>query len=338
MYKVLRIQLALTAVLLSVAGCGERVQPPPAETIALFRDVTVHFTPDDSTAFDSPFAAARDNGRVMTTYRELPATGGPARVVLRLTVRPIRKDIRNMVDRWDRAGWVRLVKPGAAPVEMVRFMTAYGGAISHEVDVTHLAPLLQGHCAFEVFIDTWVSPAWKVDVELDFTPDGSGAVSRPAWAMGALFPAGGLTAERPAATASVVIPAGTRWVEVAAVTTGHCTDGTDADEFITKDNVLEVDGREVFRWRPWRDDCEEFRAVNPYCAKWADGSWSSDYPRSGWCPGDVVAPEFIDLSEWLTPGEHTLTWKVEDIRPRDPDDPDGHHGYWRVSASLSGWR
>ncbi len=307
--------------------------------VALFRDVTVHFTPDDSTAFDSPFAAARDNGRVMTTYRELPATGGPARVVLRLTVRPIRKDIRNMVDRWDRAGWVRLVKPGAAPVEMVRFMTAYGGAISHEVDITHLAPLLRGTASSRCSsIPGFPRPGTSTWTWTSRAGGARRSISRPAWTMGAMFPDGGLTAEQPAATATVVIPAGTRWVEVAAVTTGHCTDGTDADEFITKDNVLLVDGREVYRWRPWRDDCEDFRAVNPYCAKWADGSWSSDYSRSGWCPGDVVAPSSSTCSDWLTPGEHTLTWKVEDIRPRDPDDPDGHHGYWRVSASLSGWR
>ena len=102
--------------------------------------------------------------------------------------------------------------------------------------------------------------------------------------------------------------------------------------------MLLVDGQEVFRWRPWRDDCGDFRAVNPYCAKWADGSWSSDYSRSGWCPGDVADPEFIDLSDWLTPGDHTVTWKVEDIRPKDPEDEDGHHGYWRISASLAGWK
>ena len=130
--------------------------------------------------------------------------------------------------------------------------------------------------AVEVFIDTWVSPAWKVDAELVFVAEPVGGANPPAWASGALFPDGGLTAERPEVTTEVVIPAHTRWVEVAAITTGHCTDGTDADEFITKDNVLLVDGVEVYRWRPWRDDCVDFRTVNPYCAKWADGSWSSD--------------------------------------------------------------
>jgi hypothetical protein len=325
----------IIAGLLLLAGCGQPVNAPKGESISLFEDVTVHFTPDDSTRFDSPFASARDNGRIMATYREFPRRMGPARVTLVLEVEPIRKDIRTMHDRWDRAGWVRLVKPGTEPVELCRFMTAYGGATVHEVDVTRVLPLLEGHCEFEVFIDTWVSPAWTVDVDLVIEPMEYGGINPPHWTRGVFFPEGGLKAEQPVVTTSVEIPSGTRWTELALISTGHCTDGTDADEFITKDNVLLVDGQEVYRWRPWRDDCGEFRAVNPYCAKWSDGSWSSDYSRSGWCPGDVARPEIIDLSEWLTPGRHEISFFVEDIRPANEE---GHHGYWRVSAALSGWR
>lgn len=324
----------IPTVLVLIAGCGERIESPVPRTITLYDDVTVHFTPDDTLRYDSPFASARDKGRVMATYRELPPLAGPEQITMRLHVAPIRKDIRNMHDRWDRAGWVRLLKPGMAPVELCRFMTAYGGAITHEVDITRVWPLLTGHCEFEVFIDTWVSPAWTVDVDLVFTPDATGATAPPRWTTGLVFPDGGLTAESPETSTRVTVPPGTRWIELAVISTGHCTDGTGADEFITKDNVLLVDGREVHRWRPWRDDCAEFRAVNPYCAKWADGSWSSDYSRSGWCPGDVALPRFIDLSGVLTPGEHTVTWRIEDVRSRDAE---GNHGYWRVSAAVSGW-
>jgi hypothetical protein len=330
--KILPALLLLGMVL---AGCNQPVATPEAETITLFEDVTIHFTPDDSTLYDSPFASARDRGRIMATYREFPRTFGPARVTLRLEVEPIRKDIRNMHDRWDRAGWVRLVKPGMEPVELCRFMTAYGGAIEHEVDVTRVLPLLTGHCEFEVFIDTWVTPAWTVDVELLVQPQQYGGVNPPQWTEGLFFPPGGLKTDRPVVTTTVDVPAGTRWTELTLISTGHCTDGTDADEFITKDNVVLVDGQEVFRWRPWRGDCTEFRAVNPYCAKWGDGSWSSDYSRSGWCPGDVADPVIIDLSAWLTPGPHEISFFVEDIRPADAE---GHHGYWRVSGALSGWR
>lgn len=327
------VPLALVPLLM--AGCGGEVASPPARTVTLFDEVTVHFTPDDSTRYDSPFASARDNGRVMATYQEFSRPPGPSRLTLVLEVEPIRKDIREMHDRWDRAGWVRLVKPGMAPVELCRFMTAYGGASEHRVDVTRVLPLLEGHCGFEVFIDTWVTPAWTVDAELVIEPAPYGGVNPPAWTAGLFFPEGGLKAELPVVTTTVEIPRGTRWTELALISTGHCTDGTDADEFITKDNVVLVDGQEVYRWRPWRDDCTEFRAVNPYCAKWADGSWSSDYPRSGWCPGDVALPEIIDLSPWLTPGEHQVSFFVENIRPADAA---GHLGYWRVSATLSGWK
>jgi len=320
-----------------LTGCGQRIESSAPEVTHIFSDVTLHFTPDDSTRHDTPFATARDNGRMMTTYAELPARTGSGRLLVRLALRPIPKDMRNVHDRWDRAGWVRLVPAEGPPVELVRFMTSYGGATTHEVDVTHLAPLLRGHCRFEVFIDTWVSPAWHVDVDLVATVDPGAGVVVPTWARGAVFPAGGLNAEHPEITARIVIPPGLRRVEVALISTGHCTDGRDADEFISKDNVLLIDGAEVHRWRPWRDDCGELRHLNPYCARWSDGSWSSDYSRSGWCPGDVTRASLVDLGPWLDPGEHTLTWRVEDIRPALADDPEGHHGYWRVSAAVVGW-
>ena len=321
---------------LLAGGCAERIGPPPEAEIPLFTDVTVHFTPDDPGRYDTGTVHARDNGRVMAAVRELPGRIGPRRLTLELALRPVPKGERDVVDRWDRAGSVRLVRPDGPPVELCRFMTSYGGATSHAVDVTHLAPLLAGRCGFEVFIDTWVSPAWKVDATLISTPLPAGGARVPRWAEGVLHPEGGLTAADSSATGAFTVPRGVRHLTVAAISTGHCTDGRDADEFVTKDNVLRLDGVEVARWRPWRDDCDRLRARNPYCAKWSDGAWSSDYARSGWCPGDVVPPRLIDLGP-VAPGGHTLTWTVEGIRPARPDDPDGHHGYWRVSAAVAGW-
>ncbi|HPF69708.1 MAG TPA: peptide-N-glycosidase F-related protein [Candidatus Krumholzibacteria bacterium] len=327
--------LPLLTLLLVSTGCAERVAPPAAVTIPVFTDVNLHFTPDEPTRYDTDRVFARDNGRVMATVCELPGRIGPRRLVLKLALRPVPVDERNVADRWDRAGSVRLVQPGRDPVELCRFMTSYGGATDHEVDVTHLAPLLQGRCEFEIFLDTWVSPAWTASVALVSEPVPAGGVIVPAWASGAVFPDGGLTAESPRAEAVVDVPAGVRLLRVAAISTGHCTDGRDADEFESKDNVLYLDGVEVARWQPWRDDCGELRAVNPYCAKWTDGMWSSDYSRSGWCPGDVARPRFIDLPA-VAPGPHVLAWEVEDIRPALPDDPEHHHGYWRVSAAVFG--
>ena len=115
---------------------------------------------------------------------------------------------------------------------------------------------------------------------------------------------------------------------------GHCTDGRGADEFEQKDNVIYIDGHVVYRFRPWRDDCRQFREVNPYCRRWSNGWWSSDFSRSGWCPGDFVAPVELDLTDHLTPGRHTIRFVIENMRPVDED---GNYGYWRVSSHLVGW-
>ncbi len=329
----------------TLGGCGERIEAPTGETLTVFHDNVLHFTPEDTTRHDTAMVSARDKGRVLRTYLELPPRPRPVRITAHLVVRPIVKNITEVVDRWDRAGHIRLLPPApppgghsesvepGAPVEIVKFMTAYGGRIEHEVDVSHLAPLLQGHCEFEAFIDTWVSPAWELDFSLRF--ESAQCLDNPAWAQGVLFSEKGLTAVAPEMSTEIIVPEGTRRVYLHALVSGHCTDGRDADEFITKDNVVLVDGREMLRWRPWRDDCRRFRELNPYCRRWSDGSWSSDYSRSGWCPSDVVLPEQTDLSPYLTPGRHTITYRIENIRPLDAD---GHFGYWRVSCHLLGWR
>jgi hypothetical protein len=133
---------------------------------------------------------------------------------------------------------------------------------------------------------------------------------------------------------SVEIPKGMVRVVLEYTATGHCTDGKDADEFISKANVIAVDGHVVARFHPWRDDCRSVRDRNPFTSHWADGSWSSDYSRSGWCPGTAVLPREFDLTDVLKPGRHRMRFVVEDVRPRDAD---GAYGYWRLSARLVGW-
>jgi hypothetical protein len=216
------------------------------------------------------------------------------------------------------------------------------------VDVTHLAPLLRGECTFRGFIDTWLSPAWRMDFELVFEPtDAAGPpdwmrewlepgdlAGAPDWAVPVLYES--VTRERMDAgylPVRVTVPAGTGRVMLHYLASGHCTDGRGADEFETKDHVILVDGEEAYRLRPWRDDCRRFRDVNPHCRRWFDGSWSADFARSGWCPGDAVLPEAIDLTARLPAGEHGMAFRVEDIRPAD----DSGHGYWRISAVLCGW-
>jgi hypothetical protein len=331
---------------------------PPARVTPLlhsvFHDAVIHFTPVDPELHDTAEVTHEDNGRVAVRTVTLPEWSGFMRATATVTISPIPEDELTMYDRWDRAGNVRLCPVGAPEVELVKFVTAYGGETVHEVDVSHLVPLMAGECTFRAFVDTWSSPGWLVDLEIRFwleeagrppghratgaqTGEAGPSQGEPAWCRGAFYHES--VAEEdlrdgPIET-RVDVPPGADRVLMYYLTSGHCTDGRGADEFAPKDNVITIDGRVVHRFRPWRDDCRRFREVNPYTRRWTDGSWSSDYSRSGWCPGDVVRPLVLDLTDSLEPGSHTIGFAVEDVRPKDED---GHFGYWRVSAYLVGWK
>jgi len=345
----MRAWLAVLVALTVAGGVGAQspIGAPPAETlvVTVFDDEAIAFSEAAPERGAAEGVTVGESGRVVARTVMVEPPPSFTRVLARVTTRPVPKDEVSVHDPWDRAGCVRLSVPGAPDVELVKFVTAYGGETTHEADVTALAPLLLGECAFRGFVDTWLSPAWRMDFALVFEtgPEASldGVPTAPPtgpadWVLPLLYEES-LTTERladgPLAVA-VAVPDGTKRVVLRYLVSGHCTDGTDDDEFVSKDNVVAVDGAEVERFRPWRDDCRRFREVNPYARRWSDGWWSSDYSRSGWCPGDRVPPRLVDLSGVLAPGPHKVSFDVEGVRPKDAD---GHFGYWRVSAALLGW-
>ncbi|HBZ00985.1 MAG TPA: hypothetical protein DEO84_06650 [candidate division Zixibacteria bacterium] len=305
------------------------------QIVSVFSDNSIHFTPDDSTKYDTDSVKVFDNGRVIARTIELPQFNSPIRITGHLTIKPIPKDEQEVYDRWDRAGNVRLEIPGNPDLELIKFVTAYGGQTKYDVDLSNLAPLLSGRQTIKGFIDTWVTPAWKIDFSLSFTPD-TEAVNAD-WVKGIIY-AESFTRDNPGdkgVEIQVEIPKDMKRVLLHYYVSGHCTDGTDADEFVKKNNIIYVDNIAVFRFRPWRDDCRQFRSINPFCRRWTDGSWSCDYSRSGWCPGDIVKPLELDLTDHLTPGKHKMRFIIENIRPKDDK---GNFGYWRISSQLLGWK
>jgi hypothetical protein len=322
----------------TAAVAGADHAPPVAScplAVIVFGGAPIHFDPESPDPRPDDDVSYDDSGREAIRAVALPGAPEGTRVIARVVTRPIPKDELSVDDPWDRAGNVRLSLPGRPDIEIVKFVTAYGGVTEHDVDVTHLASVLRGECVFKAFIDTWLTPAWTIDFSLVFEPGEEGEPP-PDWVLPLLY--------EPSATAeslgesgyavTALVPDGAERVVLYYLASGHCTDGRDADEFVSKDNVITVDGVVVDRFRPWRDDCRRFRDINPYTRRWSDGSWSSDYSRSGWCPGDWVRPIALDLTDHLGAGPHTVGVNVEGVRPKGDD---GNLGYWRVSSYLVGW-
>ena len=116
--------------------------------------------------------------------------------------------------------------------------------------------------------------------------------------------------------------------ELRYISTGHGGWG-EGDEFVPKTNTILIDGKPVFTHTPWRQDCGCYRDLNPVSGNFWNGMSSSDFSRSGWCPGTATQPVYFDLTPWADGKEHTLTVAIPQGQPVE-----GMFSHWAVSGVL----
>ena len=86
--------------------------------------------------------------------------------------------------------------------------------------------------------------------------------------------------------------------------------------------------------------CASFRRFNPSSGVWmTEAEWkgeiieeriaSSDYSRSGWCPGSKVTPEIIELGK-LEKGEHSITISIPEAQITTEE----FFNFWNISAYI----
>ena len=113
------------------------------------------------------------------------------------------------------------------------------------------------------------------------------------------------------------------------ITTGH-GGWENGDEFVPKKNSIYLDGKEIFSFTPWRQDCGSYRLYNPASGNFPNGLSSSDYSRSNWCPGMVTFPIYIDLGD-LEIGTHAMQIKIPQGLPEGTS-----FSSWNISGVLIG--
>ena len=254
---------------------------------------------------------------------------------------------------------IKLEKDYTPLVELVRFFTPFGvhhynqyrslpdkeweDASYYKQDVSDLRQYLQGDVYIGAFIGNYDGGGHKISLELKAYPESyewSGNVNEEYWTLplfntcnvmemsgqnyGKLF-------ETDSLTVTFTVPEGLKSLRLRYISTGH--GGWDnGDEFVPKENVILIDGQPRFRHTPWRSDCGTFRTFNPASGNFWNGMSSSDYSRSGWCPGTATQPVYFDLTG-LTPGEHTLTIAIPQGQREGT-----YFSAWNVSGVLVGRR
>ncbi len=310
-------------------------------SVAVFEGVEIKFDKELAESVVLDGCVIRKLGLEIEKAVELPA--GPVnqrdarRIVATVMVEPVLVEEEGKIrpgDPWTRLGSLTVVKKATAgaagaEVELMRFITGFGGRGTFTQDVTALAPLLEGATTLRLSMGTYKNPAWKVSVTLNYTTEGVG-YRRPIWAVPLMYDQS-VTAEKNKLKATVTVPTSLARPRLRIISTGHASDGTGGDEFVTRTHVLRIDGVEVARWRPWVEDSGSVRKDNPMSGRMViDGRelWSSDLDRSGWRCGSVVEPTNIPVPE-LGPGKHSIEVEILGIRPKDQK---SNFGYWRLSC------
>lgn len=264
-------------------------------------------------------------------------------------------------------------------IELMRFMTPFGvgfysnadnelsskrrpvyipkwaDCVEWQQDITDRYSELEDEAYVGVFIDTWTEPGYLATVELQFKESTFSCDPLPrtnvlplvntVYYIGQEYP--DIFARKPLAT-EFTLPKNAKNVRLKYIVTGH--GGHDGgDEFTPQENILSVDGKEIYKFTPWRDDCASFRRFNPGTGVWLekrvasyigeDGNYtekeieepvgSSDFSRSNWCPGSDVVPEEIALND-ITSGKHTFSISIPKAQPVKGDEMN----HWLVSAYL----
>lgn len=243
------------------------------------------------------------------------------------------------------------------PLELMRFFTPFGvgkynsrtkiegynwaDSVLYRQDITDLLPRLSGDVWVGVYIGNYDKGGHIISLNLKYYPADEGekdTVQHRFWiepvfnTLNILEMAGqnyGRMFGNDSLTVRINIPAGLKTLKLRYISTGHGGWGG-GDEFNQKLNTLLIDGKKVFEYIPWRTDCAEYRLSNPSSGNFGNGISSSDYSRSGWCPGTTTSPVIIPLND-LVPGWHTFRIAIPMGKPEG-----GSFSAWNVSGCLIG--
>lgn len=242
-------------------------------------------------------------------------------------------------------------------VELMRFFTPFGvGKYNDRVkldgldwenetlykqEVTELKPLLEGEVLIGVFIGNYDGGGHKVSLDIKSYPndyewniDDKSSLNHQIVPLvntcNVLEMAGqnyGKIFGTDSITVHFYISKNDSNITLRYISTGHGGWGG-GDEFNPKENEIFIDGVKRFSHTPWRCDCGRYREWNPVSGNFWNGLSSSDYSRSGWCPGTATQPVYFNLNN-LKPGNHTMTIAIPQGKPME-----GGFSHWNVSASL----
>jgi hypothetical protein len=199
---------------------------------------------------------------------------------------------------WDRLASVDAKNHEGEWIEIIRYITPYGVACSHAIDLTDYVSLLSGKIAFRFNCET-LDNGFLYKLILDYnagTPDFPYSSIHVIWKDN--YPFGDYANLQPVENQMFEFPDNATAATLKLVSTGHGWGNLNtgnAAEFYDATHHIWVNGEETFEQHNWAT-CNP----NPDGCQPQNGTWT--FNRAGWCPGSI-APWFdYDMSAYVSDG------------------------------------
>ncbi len=204
-------------------------------------------------------------------------------------------------DPWDRVSSVEVQGKNGEWYEIIRYLTPYGVACNHEIDLTDFMSLLSGKTTFRITLVTFAN-GFEYTLNLAYN---SGEPSNPYSEVQKLwyqtYQFGDMANLQPTEDYTMSFPENTTTAKIKLVSTGHGwgvdenseTENTNnAAEFSENTHHIWVNGSQAFEQHNW-NDCNP----NPDNCSPQFGTWHFD--RAGWCPGSIAQFFDFDMSPYI---------------------------------------
>lgn len=194
---------------------------------------------------------------------------------------------------WDRVASVDLKGHDGQWYEIIRYITPYGVACSHNIDLTDYMSLLLGKAEFRFNCST-LDNGYYYKLTLHYTkgiPAYLYSTVHEVW--NASYPFGDYANLQPVENRTFEFPGEAVAAKLKLISTGHGwgdLNTSNAAEFYDATHHIWVNGVQTFLQHNWYD-CNP----NPDACQPQNGTWY--YDRAGWCPGAIA--QWYDYS--MTP-------------------------------------
>jgi hypothetical protein len=259
-------------------------------TASVTFDITA--TVDDLTAVATSNVWANVDDFTVEVEAELPSYQGAfdhIQGMLAITCPP------GGCDPWDRVSSIEVRGHNGEWYEIIRYLTPYGVACNHEIDLTDFTSLLQGKVRFRVNLGTQGNGfLYSLDLEYQAgEPEYAYSTVEKLWYQTYSF--GDMANLQPTEYLLANYPDNTEASKLKVVSSGHGwgdNNTGNAAEFHHDIHHIWVNGTQTFEQDNWYD-CNP----NPDGCSPQNGTWF--YDRAGWCPGSIAQFFDYDMSPYV---------------------------------------